>query len=324
MNSLLRTFLFAAVSLLASVPTLAQYPTKPIRLIVPFPPGGPSDIMAREVAVGLGMALGQPIVVENRPGANGVVGAGIVARAAPDGYTIMCHNTSSHLTNPWVYKQLPYDTINDFAPITQIASAMMVVVVNPNFPAKTMGDLIAMAKAKPGTISIASFGSGSMAHIGIEMLKSLAGIDVVHVPYKGGAPAVADTIAGHVPVTITGPLIALPHIQQGRLRALAVTGRSRSKQLRNVPTVSETPRLGAYEAATGWALWAPAKTPDGTIRSLHDRTVRMLRTPEILERLEKAGADEVIGNTPEQMAANMKIDLDKFGQLVKAAGIQPE
>jgi tripartite-type tricarboxylate transporter receptor subunit TctC len=317
-------FVSLAAAQTASTGSGPAYPSKPIHLIVPFPAGGPSDLVGRELAAGIGAALGQTVIVENRSGANGAVGAAAVARAAPDGYTIMFQNMTSHLTNPWVYKQLPYDTVADFTPITQVASSTLLVAAHPAFPAKTIAELIALAKAKPGTVGIASFGAGSMAHLGIELLKSMAGVDVIHVPYKGGAPAVADALAGHVPVAIVGLPVALPLVQQGRLRALAVTGRSRAKQLPDVPTVSETPGLAGYDASLMYGLWAPAKTPAAIVGTLHDAAVKLLRTPEVRRKLEDQGMDEVIANTPEQMAANIRVDMEKIGNLVRASGLQPE
>ncbi|MBM3358016.1 MAG: tripartite tricarboxylate transporter substrate binding protein [Betaproteobacteria bacterium] len=301
-----------------------SYPAKPVRMVVPWPPGGTNDILGRALADPLTRTLGQQVIVDNRGGSNGIIGAEVVARSAPDGYTIMFHSITSHVTNPAVYKKLNYDTINDFAPITQIAWVPLVIVAHPSFPPKTLRELIALARAKPGQINYASFGVGSMSHLAGELLKGMGKIDLTHVPYKGGGPALVDTLAGHVPIYFSSIAPSLPHIKAGKLRALALTGPARSPQLPDVPMVKETPELKAYEATIMYAIWAPAKTPPDVIGRLHGAIVKVIHTPEFRQRLEREGASEPIGNTPEQVAATIRADMEKLTRLVKVAGVEPQ
>ena len=315
-----------AVSLLvAACAAHAQvYPTKPIRMVVPWPPGGTNDILGRALAEPLGRTLGQQVIVDNRGGSNGVIGAEAVARAPGDGYTIMFHSITSHVTNPAVYKKLAYDTINDFTPITQVAWVPLVIVVHPSFPAKTVRELIAIAKARPGEVNYASFGQGSMSHLAGELLKTMAKIDIVHIPYKGGGPALIDALAGHVPVYFSSIAPSLPNIKAGRLRALALSGTVRSKQLPEVPTVAETPGLKGYDATIMYAVWASAKTPPEIVNRLHGALVKVLHTPQFRERLDFEGASEPIGNTPEQMAATIRADMKKLVKLAEVSGLKPQ
>ena len=298
------------------------FPSKAVRMVVAWPPGGASDFVGRILQPRMTELLGQQVVVDNRGGSNGIIGAEAVARAAPDGYTILFHSITSHVINPAIVKKLPYHTVNDFAPITQIASVPLVIVVHPSFPVKTIRDLISLAKARPGEINFASFGAASMSHLAGEQLNLMADIRMVHIPYKGGGPALIDTLAGHVPVYFSGIQTSYPHIQSGRLRALAVTSPSRMKQFSELPTVAETTVLKDYDAAVMFATWAPAKTPRDVLSRLHDETVRALQMPEFRSRLEREGASEPIGNTPDQMAATIRLDMEKLGKLVKAANIQ--
>ena len=316
-------FLIAAIG--APLHVCAQaYPTKPIRMVVPWPPGGTNDILGRALADPLGRALNQQVIVDNRGGSNGVIGAEAVARAPGDGYTIMFHSITSHVTNPAVYKKLGYDTINDFTPITQIAWVPLLVVVHPSFPAKNVRELIAVAKAQPGQVNYASFGQGSMSHLAGELLKMMAKIDIVHIPYKGGGPALVDVLAGHVPVYFASIVPSLPNIKAGRLRALALTGTDRSKQLPDVPTVAETPGLKDYDATIMYAIWAPAKTPPEIVNRLHAAIVKVLHMPQFKERLDFEGASQPIGNTPEQMAATIQTDMKKLAKLVQVSGLTPQ
>ncbi len=300
------------------------YPAKPIRMVVPWPPGGATDIFARMLAEPLSRALGQQVIVDNRGGSNGIIGAEAVARAAPDGYTLMFHVMTSHLINPAVYKKLNYDTLNDFAPITQLTWTPMVITVHPAFPPKTVAELVTLAKSRPGQVDYASFGIGSMSHLAGEMFNSMAHVRLTHIPYKGGAAALIDNIAGHVPVNFAGIAPALPHIHGGKLRALAVTGKVRSKQLPEVPMVASTRALENYEATNTFAAWAPAKTPPDIINRLHGAMVNAMQTTEFKQRLEREGASDPIGNMPEQMAATLRADMAKLTQLAKAAGVEPQ
>ena len=284
--SLLRSTLALMLSALACNALAQTYPSKPIRMVVPWPPGGTNDILGRSLAEPLGRTLGQQVIVDNRGGSNGVIGAEAVARAPGDGYTIMFHSITSHVTNPAVYKKLAYDTINDFTPVTQIAWVPLVIVVHPSFPAKNVRELIAIAKSQPGQVNYASFGQGSMSHLAGELLKMMAKIDIVHIPYKGGGPALIDALAGHVPVYLSSIAPSLPNIKAGRLRVLGLTGTDRSKQLPDVPTVAETPGLKGYDATIMYAIWAPAKTPREIVNQLHGAIVKVIHTPQFKERLD--------------------------------------
>jgi tripartite-type tricarboxylate transporter receptor subunit TctC len=318
--------ILAGLALLAlALNAAAQtYPTKPVRMVVPWPPGGTNDIIGRSLADPLTRFLGQQVVVDNRGGSNGIIGAEIVARSAPDGYTIMFHSITSHATNPHVYKKLGYDTINDFAPITQIAWVQLVIVAHPSFPARSIQDLIRMAKEKPGAINYASFGTGSMSHLAGELLKVMAKIDMTHVPYKGGGPALIDALAGHVPLYFSSISPSLPHIQAGKLRAIAMTGTSRAKQLPDVATVSEAPGLRDYDATIMYAIWTTAKTPRPVVDKLHGALVKSVNTPEFRQRLDQVGASDPIGNSPQETLATIKADMKKLAELVKAAGVKPQ
>ena len=316
---------FLAAVTVASPPVCAQsYPSKPVRMVVPWPPGGTNDILGRALADLLGRVLNQQVIVDNRGGSNGVIGAEAVSRAPGDGYTIMFHSITSHVTNPAVYKKLSYDTVNDFTPITQIAWVPLLIVVHPSFPAKSMRELIAIAKAQPGQVNYASFGQGSMSHLAGELLKMMAKIDIVHIPYKGGGPAMVDALAGHVPLNFSSIAPSLPNIKAGRLRALALTGTDRSKQLPDVPTVAETPGLKGYDATIMYGIWAPAKTPPEIVNRLHAAIVKVLHTPQFKERLDFEGASQPIGNMPEQMAATIHVDMKKLAKLVQVSGISPQ
>jgi tripartite-type tricarboxylate transporter receptor subunit TctC len=308
----------------ACAATAQSYPSKPVRMVVPWPPGGTNDILGRALAEPLGRVLNQHVIVDNRGGSNGVIGAEAVARAPGDGYTIMFHSITSHVTNPAVYKKLGYDTIADFTPITQIAWVPLVIVVHPSFPPRSVRELIALARSQAGQINYASFGQGSMSHLAGELLKSMAKVDIVHIPYKGGGPALIDALAGHVPVYFSSIAPSLPHIKTGRLRALAMTGTERSKQLPDVPTVAETPGLQGYDATIMYAIWAPAKTPPEIVGRLHAAIVKVLQAPQFRERLDFEGASAPIGNSPEQMAATIRSDMQKLTRLVEVSGLKPQ
>jgi tripartite-type tricarboxylate transporter receptor subunit TctC len=306
---------------LASTIAVAQgsFPFKPIRVVFPFPPGGGVDIIGRPVCEEVAKVLGQPLVIENRGGSNGVIRADIVARAAPDGYTLLVHTMFSHLTNGSLYPKLPYDTERDFAPISLIGSVSMVLVAHPSFPAKSVAELIALAKEKPGQFSYVSFGSGSGAHLGGELFKLMAGIDLVHVPYKGGGPAIADTIAGHVLLHFAGIATAAPHIKSGKLNALAMTSARRSSFMPNIPTMREA-GLRDYEAVVVFGAMAPAGTPRDIVKTLEGAFVKALATPELRQRLIGQGNEGPFGSTAEEMAAFIKSEIPKWARVVKDSG----
>ena len=321
----MKRVLVGLILCLAAQCGLAQpYPSKPIRLVIPWPPGGPSDVVGRLFGEHLAKVLKQTIVVDNRAGANGSIGASAVAHAAPDGYTLMVQNMTSQALFPTTIKNPGFDAVADFEPITQIADSPLIVVANPGFPAANMAEFVAQARASPGTISVASFGHGSGSHLGIELLMKLGGVRVNHVPYKGGAPAAQDTVAGHTQAAIVGVPVALPFVKQGRLRALAVTTRARAPQLPEVPTVSETRELSSYELGLMYGFLAPARTPGPIVARLHAAALEVLRTPEFGQKLIDLGLGSPIGNSPAEMAAATRKDVELLGSLAKAAGIQPE
>lgn len=319
-----RVLLGLILCLLAQVCFAQSYPAKPIRLVIPWPPGGPSDLVGRIFSERLSKVLGQPIIVDNRGGANGSIGADAVAHAAPDGYTLMVQNMTSQAMFPATIKKLGFDPVADFEPITQIAASPLIVVVNPSFPAANMAEFVAQARAKPGTISVASFGQGGGGHLGIELLMKLADIRVNHIPYKGGAPAVSDTVAGHTQAAIVGLPAALPFVKQGRLRALAVTTAVRAPQLPEAPTVSETRDLSSYDLGLMYGFLAPARTPAAIISRLHAAAIEVLRSPEFEQRMIEQGLGSPIANTPAAMASATRKDVEILGSLAKAAGIEPE
>src|SRR6185295_13562447 len=290
-------------SLLAGAAALAQdYPAKPLRLVVPFPPGGGNDTVARVIAQRMSPALGQPVVVDNRPGAGGSVGAEAVAKAPADGYTLFLAGVGSHAVNPNLHPKLPYDPVKDFAPITLIASAPSVLVVNPSIPARNVAEFTAYARANPGKLNYASNGNGSAAQLAATMYESMAGVRMVHVPYKGIAPALTDLLNGEVQLMF-GTIVALvPHLQAGKLRALAVTSRKRSVLLPDVPTLAES-GLPDYQAGSWYGVLAPAGTQRPIIERLHGTIVKALQQPDVAQRLAAEGA-EVIGSTPEEFAAH--------------------
>ena len=309
-----------AALLFAAGEAVAQgYPTKSIRLVAPSTPGDAPDVIARLVAERLSAVLGQQVVVENRPGAGGVVGSEIVAKAAPDGYTLIMGNAGSHGINAAVYSKLPYDILKDFAPVSQIAVAPNIFVVNPGLPVTTIPEFIAYAKARPGQLSYASGGNGSSAHMSMELLKSMAGIDVVHVPYKGSTPALTDLISGQVAVMSVNMPPAVPHVKAGKLRALAVTTRTRTPSMPDLPTVAEA--LPGYETVAWFGVLAPAGTPKDIVNRLSIEIARIARSPDMRERLAAMGA-EPVGGTPDEFGAVMARDIAKWTALAKSVGIR--
>jgi tripartite-type tricarboxylate transporter receptor subunit TctC len=312
-----------AASLLIAIPVLAQtgYPSKPVRFIVPSSAGGGTDIIARAIAQKLSEALGQQFVVENKPGAGQMIGLEAAARAPADGHTLVM-SASTLAINPVMYKKVPYDPLRDFAPITQAASLPNVLVVHPSLPVKSVAELIALAKREPGKIAYASAGVGTSPQMSVELLKSLAGIDLLHVPYKGTTPGVVDLLAGQVGVMTPNVLTALPHIKAGKLRALAVTSGKRSEALPDVPTIAEAGVAG-YESVQWYGVLAPAGTARAIVERLHAEIVRALRAGDVRERLAADGA-EPVGSSPEEFAAFIRAEIVKWAKVAKAAGIQPE
>jgi tripartite-type tricarboxylate transporter receptor subunit TctC len=324
-NAVLRSF--AAISLALGIGAAhwvaAQpYPAKSIRIVVPFPAGGNADIFARAYAQKLTDAWGQPVVVDNRAGAAGIIGTQLVAKSPADGYTLLFGTTGTHTTNPAVYAKLPYDPVKDFAPVSNYADSPFLLVVHPSVPAGSLKALIALAKARPGQLDYASFGIGSSAHLAGEMLRTMAAIDIVHVAYKGGPPALADLIGGHVALMFNSLPAVLPQVKSGKLHALALAAAKRTPTLPDMPTFAEA-GLANFEAGSWYGILAPAGTPREVVARLHAETVRILALPDVKQRLASEGA-EVIGNTPEEFAAQIRRDMARWAKVAKDARIQAQ
>lgn len=296
-----------------------SWPTKPIKLIVPYPPGGGTDVIARIVQEPLAKELGQQVIIDNRGGAGGSIGSAIAAQSASDGYTIL-FTLSSHTINPAIFPKLPFDTEKDFSSVVTVASLPQILVANPNFPAKTVKEVIEMAKAKPGTISYASVGNGSPGHLAGAMMATDAGVDMTHIPYRGGGPAVTDVMAGQVPLLWVSIPAAAQFVKAGKLRALAVSTVKRSAVFPDVPTMVESGFKG-FEVDSWYAMFAPAKTPQAIIDRLNKATVNVLAQPDVKERLLAQGA-EAVGDTPSQLTAVVKKEIAKWRQVVKTANIK--
>ncbi len=309
-------------ALLAAGSALAQWPTKPVRLIVPYPPGGSADILARAIGQKLGDGLGQQVVIDNRPGAGTAIGAEATAKAAPDGYTILLGTVSSHAINPALNPGLKFDPIRDFAPISLVASIPFALVVHPSLPAKSVKELVALAKSKPGALNYSSAGNGTSNHLAGELFKSMTGTFMVHIPYKGSAPALNDLIAGQVQLMFDLVLTTAPHVKSGAVRAIAVTGRERSAALPGVPTVAESGVPG-YEVTAWFGFFAPAGTPAAVVNALNAETVKAMKLTDLRERLGSQGAEPVT-NSPEQFAGYVKDELTKWTRVVKASGMKAD
>jgi tripartite-type tricarboxylate transporter receptor subunit TctC len=322
MKSLVRFAVFIAAGALAAPAALAQaYPTKAIRMVVPFAPGGTTDIVARLIAAKLSPALGESVVIDNRPGANGIVGSEVVARANPDGYTLMMGYLGNLAMNPALYAKLPYDPLRDYVPVTLVASTTQAIVVNPTLPAKTVAELIALAKSQPGHLHYASAGVGAPSHLSGELFKQLAGIDMVHVPYKGGGALMTDLISGQVKVSFGGLAAALPHVKSGKLRLLAVASAKRSPAVPDVPAVAET--VPGFDVPSWLGVVAPAGTPRPIVERLHAEMAKVLNTDEIKERLATEGG-EVIAGGPAEFGAYLKAEIAKWDKVIKGANIRAE
>jgi tripartite-type tricarboxylate transporter receptor subunit TctC len=297
------------------------YPTKPIRVLVGFPAGGSTDLLARLIGARLSEVLGAQIIVDNRAAAGGTMASELVAKGNPDGYTLQMATVASHGINPTLFRKIPYDAIKDFAPITLVATYPLVLAVNPTVPGKSVKELIEAARAKPGQFRFSSSGSGSPGHLSGEIFKSLAKIDVTHVPYKGGAPANLAVLSGETHMTFATLPGMIPHVRAGKVYALAVTTAKRSSALPDVPAIAES--LPGYDVASWAGLVAPAGTPRNVIARLHAETVKIIASREVGERLAADGADAV-GNTPEQFSAFIKNEVGKWAKAIKQAGVQQD
>jgi len=316
-----RSIVSLALTLFAALALAQDYPVRPVRIVVPFSAGGPNDIIARLVAHRLGEALGQQMVIDNRPGAGGNIGTDSVAKAPPDGYTLLSAGPGSLITNPLIGK-VPYDTPRDFAPVSLMAGAPNVLVVHPSVPAKSVDELIALARAQPGRLNYASAGAGSNAHLAAALFAAMAGVELAHVPYRGTGPGLNDLAAGQVQLAIFGIPPVLPHVKRGALRALAVTGKRRSAELPDVPTVDEAGVPG-YEVNPWYGLLAPAGTPAPIVARLSAEVTKIVRAPEMRDKLAAQGA-EAAGGTPEEFAAVIRADTVLWTRVIREAGIKGE
>ena len=306
------------IMLIIALPVLAQsYPTKPIRLVLPYPPGGGTDVIARPLAQKLTEQLGQQVIVDNRGGAGGNIGMEFVAKSPADGYTLLFALTAQYAVNPSLYPKLPYDPVRDYAPISLLANAPYLLVVHPALPAKSVAELVALVKARPGQLSYSSSGNGSGAHLAGEMLRSLAHVEIVHVPYKGAGPAMPDLIAGQVQLSFITYTAAGPHIKTGRLRALGVTTAKRSPTLPDLPAIGET--VAGYDSAVWYGFAAPAGTPPEIVSKLNTEVLRVLAAPDFRSRI-TLEAVSPIGSTPEEFSSFMKSEIVRWAKVVKDSG----
>ncbi|MPZ45522.1 MAG: tripartite tricarboxylate transporter substrate binding protein [Betaproteobacteria bacterium] len=317
--SIVRTVIAIVLACAAVGASSQPYPSKPIRVIVPWPPGGGTDILARAIGQKLTAALGQQVIIENRPGASGNIGAQLAAQSAPDGYTLLLA-TITLATSPSLYKSLGYDPIRDLEPVTLIAAVPHLLVVHPSLPAKNVKELIALARARPGELNYASAGNGSPFHLAAELFNLLAGVKMNNVSYKGGGPAVTDVIAGQVQLTFANLVAVLPHAQSGRLRALGLTSSTRSAAARNIPTIAEG-GLEGYDFASWFGMLVPAGTSTSIVQQLNKEIVGVLKSPELKERLTHDGA-EIMAGTPQAFSAYLKAETAKWAKVIREAGIR--
>jgi len=322
MSLLLR--LTTALVLATPAAVLAQpaYPARPVRLVVPFTPAGSTDILARATAFALAEAWKEQVIVENKPGAGGMIGAESVARAAPDGYTLLMGHIGTMAVNPSLYPKLPYDAVRDFAPVALVAMVPNVFVVHPALPARSIAEIVALAKAKPGALTYSSGGVGSAAHLAVEYFKLVTGTDIVHIPYKGTGPAIADLISGQISLTMTGLPPSQQHVKSGKLRALGVAGKERLPQWPDVPTLHES-GLTDFETTQWYGVLAPARTPPAIVDKVAADIAAALARPDMRQRLEFEGAQpRAMG--PAQFGVFIRAEIDRWGKVIRAAGIRPE
>jgi tripartite-type tricarboxylate transporter receptor subunit TctC len=321
-----RHIVTATLTCAAMFPVLAMaqqeaWPNRPVRMLVPFPPGGGADFVARLVGQRLSELWRQPVVIENRPGASTMIAAEAVAKSTPDGYTLLL-TVSNHTSNPALFSKIPYDTQKDFTPITVIGSAPMVLVVNPNIPSKTAKELLALLREQPGKFNYASAGNGSVGHLAGEMMKQMAKVDMVHVSYKGTAPAELDLIGGTINLMFTGMVTAVPQIKAGRMRGIAVGSTTRTAGLPDLPTLDEA-GVSGFESSIWYGLLGPAGMPSSITAKVYADVVKVLQEPEVKARLLSQGAD-AIGSSPEQFRSQIAAEITRFDRLIKAAGIKSE
>ncbi len=320
-NSRIALLLATLIPAMVSVTAAAQtYPAKAVRIVVGYPPGGPTDLLARIIAQKLAESWGQQVLVDNRPGASGMIGAEVTVRAAPDGYTLLMVPVTYAVT-PSLFAKMPYDAVKDLAPVAQVAAAPFILVVHPTLPVKTVKDLITLARSQPGQINYASASAGGMPHLAGELFNTMTGVKMVHIPYKGAAPATTDLLAGQVSLMFNNMLSAMPQVKNGRLRAVAVTSNKRSTALPDLPTIAET--VPGYEASGWYAALAPAATPRELISKINNDMNRIMRMPDVTQRLAGDGV-EAVGTTPEQFGNYLRSEIAKWGKVVKASGAKAD
>lgn len=322
LKAILRAAVLAALACAATTAAAQAYPAKPIRFIVPFPAGGGADLWARVISGKLGEMWGQTFVIDNRPGASGIIGAELGAKAPPDGHTLILGTTGSHSTNAVMFKKLPYDPLKDFSPVTNFVDTPFMLVVHPSVPATTVAQLVRIAKARPRELTFASFGTGSSAHFVGELFKTVAKVDLLHVPYKGGPPALNDLVGGHVATMFNSLPAVVPQVQAGRLRGLAVASPRRAKGAPDVPTFAEAGFPGV-EGGSWYGVLVPARTPEAIVAKLHADISGLLKLPDIEKRMAMEGGDP-IGNTPQQFAEQIRADIAKYTKVAQDAGLKPE
>jgi len=296
------------------------YPAKTVRMVVGYPPGGPTDLLARIVSQKLAESWGQQVIVDNRPGASGMIGAEVTVRAAPDGYTLLMVPVTYAVT-PSLYPKMTYDAVKDLAPVAQVAAAPFILVVHPTLPVKSVKELIALARSRPGQLNYASASPGGMPHLAGELFNTMTGVRMVHIPYKGAAPATTDLLAGQVSLMFNNMLSAMPQVKNGRLRAIAVTSSKRSAAVPELPTIAET--VPGYEASGWYAAFAPAATPRELITKINNDMNRVMKMPDVTQRLAGDGV-EAVGTTPEQFGAYLRSEIAKWGKVVKASGAKAD
>jgi len=320
---MLRLLLFTVLLLAPPVSKAQSWPQKPVRVIVPFAPGGASDLMPRLVGEKVAAIWAQPVVIDNRPGAAGNIGMEAGAKSPPDGYTLLAAPNGNLVVNPHMYSKLAYDVFKDLAPVTRIAAVQNVLVVNAEVPASSMKEFIALARAKPGALNFGSPGNGSQAHVGVELLKMQLGLDLVHLPYQGVGPAMKDLLGGRLQLMLAQVPSALPQIKAGKLRALGVASSAPLASLPDVPTIAAAAGLPGYEAVSWYALMAPAGTPHEVIDKIHADVAKVLQFPEVRERLAGMGA-EPSGEAPAELAKRIKVEYDRWGEVVRKANIKAD
>ncbi len=308
--------------LCAGVTSAQTYPARAIRFVLPYAPGGGTDLTARPIAVKLSEQVGRPVVIDNRPGGAGMIGADLVAKSAPDGYTVLVSAASEMSMNLMLFREMSYDPVRDFQPVTLATTTPAILLAHPSVPVRSVRDMIALAKAKPTLLSYASVGTGSPMHFAGELMNHMVGIKMVHVPYKGAAPALVDLLGGHVPLGFVTLLAGMPHAKSGKLRALGVTSAQRASALPDVPAIAEA-GLKGFDIVQWFAIWLPAQTPKNVVDRLNSELVKIIQSAEYKQRMLESGT-EAVGGTPEALAAFQKSEIDKYRKIAGVAGIKPE